>query len=100
MSKHHTALAKIIQGIVSQEIFKRITPDEDFLTITSVRITKDFDFADVFISSFQKQDVVELLHPHMYGIQKVLYKTLQRKIIPTLRIMQDTSQSIFDNTKI
>jgi ribosome-binding factor A len=91
MSKLTDSLAKTVNKIISPEIIKAVDPEHFGLcTVTGVIVTRDFDFADVYVSVWQnKEDLKEVLRENVYQIQQVLNKAIRRKKVPKIRFFTD-----------
>jgi ribosome-binding factor A len=91
MSKATESLGSLIREIVSKEIFQRISQEEyGILTVTDVLVTKDFYYADVFVSPlYFSENLKTDLRDSVYHIQQVLNKKLLRKTVPKIRFFID-----------
>ena len=91
MGKHQDGLAKLIQQIVAPLV--RDVIDQEYFGIVSVnhvKVTKDFDYADVYVSVFEnKEELKHVLRDNVYHIQKALNKKIQRGRVPKIRFFAD-----------
>lgn len=89
--KHQEGLAKIFQQMVGGILHKMIDPEEfGLVTVPHVNITKDFDYADVYVSTLQNKDELKhFLRANVYKVQQEVNKKIQRKTVPKIRFFVD-----------
>lgn len=91
MGRHQDGLAKVIQQLIGPLV--RDVIDQEYFGIVSiphVKVTKDFDYADVYVSVFEnKEELKHVLRENVYHIQKDLNKKIQRGRVPKIRFFTD-----------
>ena len=78
-------LAPSLQKVVDHEHF-------GLVTVTRVLVTKDFDYADVYVSAiFNSDDLRDVLRAHVWEVQQELNKKIERYRVPKIRFFVDTT---------
>ncbi len=98
MSKRSEGMAQIIGEIIAPFVYKILDPEIFGLaTITHVKVSTDFSFADVYISTMKnKKELEEILRKNVYHIQKELNQKLQKKRVPKIRFKIDFTSEYVD----
>ncbi len=83
-------LIKTIQTILSKQIQKELLPEFWLVTITKIKVTKDFSHANVYISSIPtNKSVLDFLKSKAGHYQKQVNVSLKRKVVPKIRFLYD-----------
>ncbi len=91
MTNRAKGFSQLIGQIISPLIYEAL--DIEFFglpTVTNIKVSSDFSYADVFISTMENKDKIEQeLRKHAFNIQKELNQKLQKKRVPRLRFKAD-----------
>ncbi|MEA2098340.1 MAG: 30S ribosome-binding factor RbfA [Patescibacteria group bacterium] len=92
-----------VNELIKQEVGKIILSEVNFstdimVTVMKAEVSKDFRYADVFISVLpfeKKEEVEEILKENIYFIQKILNKKLFMKPLPRIKFkIDDTGEYV------
>ena len=90
-----TSKMRKFDELISRElalIINSILP-ESFISITSVRVSKDKSFAKIWISSTSDMDqILESLKSHQSAIKTQLANKVMARKIPKLQFVADTTE--------
>ena len=85
-------IAKTIHAILSKAFQKDVLPEFWLVTIVEVKVSKDFSYADVFISNIPKNvNVIDFLKSKIWNYQRLINGNLQRKVVPKIRFHYDST---------
>jgi len=91
------SLQKVINKVLSEAFQKEMLPEFWFTTITWVRVSRDFSYADVFISNYPiNESVIDFLNSKIWHFQWMVNKALQRKVVPKIRFGFDKNWAFLD----
>lgn len=87
---HELKLVKSIQTLLSRQIQKELLPEFWLVTITKIRISKDFSYADIYVSAIPTNtNVVDFLKSKVWHYQKSINCACKRKVVPKIRFHYD-----------
>ena len=91
-------LESIIKQKISTFIIERLSDNDNIfwiITITSVQISTDLSYSDIYISCFKnKNKLTKVLATYAYAIQKELNKSIKIRKIPRIRFKYDESSEL------
>ena len=83
-------LNKVIFDIVARELQREMIADFWIVSVTRVKVSKDFSYADVYVSTMPSNpDVIKYINSRIWHFQQAVNKQLQRKVVPRLRFYYD-----------
>ena len=99
MSNRSEGLSKIIGEIIAPMVYKVLGFEEfGLVTVTKTKVSSDFSFADIFISSMKnKENIEKVLKEYIYKMQKDLNKKIRREKVPMIRFHTDYSPELMQS---
>ncbi len=90
-------LKKVISEIISSEINKDFPYELWLLTITWIKVAKDFSFADIFVSVFPKNEwAANYLNSRAWYLQSIVNKKIRRRSVPKIKFIYDDSWELME----
>lgn len=84
------SLQKVIYNLLSREFQKEILPEFWIVSITRIKVSSDFSYADVYISNIPLDEkVLDYINSRIWYFQSAINKNLERRKIPRLRFHFD-----------
>jgi ribosome-binding factor A len=88
-------LESVTRQLVSSYIFEEMGEDAlefGLINITDIKISNDLSYLDIFVSSFQNQDMLtKALAKHASAVQRKFNKAVSIRKLPKIRFRYDDS---------